>query len=97
MVEGTANDNEVALIDGQKPVLNSTLGCSRTQVEDLEVAMTIHAHILATISCEEQDIDGTRFIKGPFVDSLSVDLRFYEAEVILSGDFGNVGVKGFCS
>jgi hypothetical protein len=57
--------------------------------------MTVHPHILAPIPREKQDVNGTRFIERPLMDSFGVDLRFYKAEVIFARHSGNVGVEGF--
>src|SRR5579862_1567445 len=56
---------------------------SRTQIENLEIVVAIHADGFAITGGHEQHIDGAQRIKGPDVYSLVIDLRLDEAEGIL--------------
>jgi hypothetical protein len=76
-----------------------TVGQARTQVQNLEVPMTVHSHAVPAIFGEKQNVYGTGDVERVDVNTLSIDLRFNYAEVIFTGPlrYMNMACPRVCS
>jgi hypothetical protein len=84
VVQCASYDGKIALIERQKPVLDVTVGRAGAQIENLEVAVPIHAHAVAIVHGEEKYVDWTGWVERPGVHALCVDSRLHNFEVVFA-------------
>ena len=82
VVKRAADNGQIALAERKQPVLDMTVGGARTKVQNLEVSVPVHSHTVPVILGQKQHVDRTRRVERPDVNSLRIDLRFNNAEVI---------------
>jgi hypothetical protein len=67
-----------------------TIRRTRAEKEHFEISVPVHAHAMAIVDREEENVHRTRRVERPGVDAFSVDLRLDKVEVIPVRTFGQL-------